>query len=297
MSNKITMLDSKKRRLAMTDREQEDLQSAIHDNEHDNVRIAMKNLHGKKKAEYIFDYYRIPILIAICAVIFIVGYVYKTVTAKETVLTVALVNVTEPNAEFREHMTEEFLPLIEADPKKKTVDIITGIYVTDDVDDPNYKTAYTSVMKLMAMVNAQEVDVVIANRDAAEILTEQGYFSSDGEMPDPAAMMMGGGTAAEDASGDSEAAEETSGDSEAAEETSGDSEDTKNASGNIEDTQAAADEASGTTPDLDSSVYDEVLQETDLSAYGYEEPAYTAIIGNTPHREAAEAFLRYIQEP
>jgi hypothetical protein len=55
----------------------------------------LHSLHGGKKLQYIWDYYKLPLTL-LCIVLYIIGYViYGRLTHKDTILYTALVNVSE----------------------------------------------------------------------------------------------------------------------------------------------------------------------------------------------------------
>ena len=53
----------------------------------------LRTLHGRKKVQYIWDYYKLPLAV-LCIVLYAAGYMlYGRITHKDTVLYTALVNV------------------------------------------------------------------------------------------------------------------------------------------------------------------------------------------------------------
>ena len=57
-------------------------------------RDTLRSLHGRKKWEHIWAYYKLPIVIVLI-VVYILGYAaYRHVTKKEDVLYLGLVNIT-----------------------------------------------------------------------------------------------------------------------------------------------------------------------------------------------------------
>ena len=55
-----------------------------------------KELKGKQKVQFIYDYYKIPILLALVALLLFLTTLHSVLTRKEEILTVALVNVRTP---------------------------------------------------------------------------------------------------------------------------------------------------------------------------------------------------------
>lgn len=135
----------------------------------------LHRLHGRQKIQYIWDYYKLPIFICLIF-IYILGYIaYGYLTHKETILSVALINVAS-----EEHLTtmlsEEFLKENHINTDKNEVSLYTGLYLTADDTNDNYQYAYATNIKLLGMIDAQELDVVLMNEEAFDIFSERGYL-------------------------------------------------------------------------------------------------------------------------
>ena len=67
----------------------------------------LRSLHGKKRLEHIWSYYKLPIIIALI-LLYMAGYaVYRQATKKEDVLYLALVNIA-PGDTLTEQLTAGF---------------------------------------------------------------------------------------------------------------------------------------------------------------------------------------------
>ena len=101
-------------------------------------REKLKNLHGLKKVQYIWDYYKLPIVV-LCIFLYIITYsLYGHFTHKETVLYTALVNVSASES-LTAQLSTDFLDFIDTDTSKETMQLYTGLYLTDDETNPYHE--------------------------------------------------------------------------------------------------------------------------------------------------------------
>ena len=88
-------------------------------------RDTLRSLHGCKKWEHIWAYYKLPIAIVLI-VVYILGYTaYRHVTKKEDVLYLGLVNVTA-GSDLTEQLTTGFAET-QGLTKKQQVDLLSGV--------------------------------------------------------------------------------------------------------------------------------------------------------------------------
>ena len=88
-------------------------------------REKLKSLYGLKKIQYIWDYYKLPIVI-LCIFLYIIGYsLYGHFTHKENVLYTALVNVSASESLTRQ-LSTDFLDSLDADTSKETLQLYAG---------------------------------------------------------------------------------------------------------------------------------------------------------------------------
>lgn len=136
---------------------------------------SMKDVHGKKKIGYIWEYYKLPLVI-LMIFLYIAGYmVHGYMTHKETILYTALVNVAADD-DFTEELTGDFLDYVGADRKKTEVELYTGLYLTEDPVSSDTEYAYASNTKITASIASRRLDVVLMNKEAFDILSHMGYL-------------------------------------------------------------------------------------------------------------------------
>ncbi len=132
-------------------------------------------LHGSQKIRYIWDYYKLPILI-VCIVLYVIGYsFYRSATKKDVLLYAALVNVSAGDS-FKEQIRDDFLSELQGDPKKEKIQLYDNWYLTDDPASEYHQYTYATRMKVLASIDSQELDVVLMNREAFDAFAQNGYL-------------------------------------------------------------------------------------------------------------------------
>ena len=136
-------------------------------------RDTLRSLHGRKKWEHIWAYYKLPIAI-ILIVVYILGYTaYRHVTKKEDVLYLGLVNITA-GSDLTEQLTTGFAEA-QGLTKKQQVDLLSGLLLSES-DRAEEQYVYASEMKLLGAVSAQRLDVVLMDEYARDRLLADDYF-------------------------------------------------------------------------------------------------------------------------
>lgn len=132
-------------------------------------------LKGKAKIQYIWDYYKVELAV-ICILLYIAGYsIYGHITHKDTVLYTGLVNVV-PGEALTRQLSENFLAYMDIDTSKNSFMLYSGWFLTDDSSSEYYQYAYASKMKVLASIDAQQLDVVLMNREAFDAFAQNGFL-------------------------------------------------------------------------------------------------------------------------
>lgn len=138
-------------------------------------REKLKNLHGSQKIQYIWDYYKLP-LAMLCIVVYIIGYsFYGHFTHKDIVLYSALVNVSASES-LTTQLSAGFLDYLGEDTDEKTMQLYTGLYLTDDESNPYHEYTYASRMKILAAIDGEQLDIVLMNKEAFDAFSQNGYL-------------------------------------------------------------------------------------------------------------------------
>lgn len=113
----------------------------------------------------------------ICLIfLYIIGYtVYGHFSTKEVLLYTGLVNVSA-NEQLTGQLGGGFLDSIDANASKTELKLYTGLYLTDDPDDPNHEYTYASRVKIIASIDDEKIDVVLMDKKAFDAFSQNGYL-------------------------------------------------------------------------------------------------------------------------
>ena len=143
-------------------------------------RKAFRRMNAPEKLEYIWSYYKFPVILTVILIYIIAYGTYRHFSRKEILFYAACVNVSV-NEDTENILSEGFLRFSGNDDQKKEVYLYRALYLSDDSSLANHEYAYASRLKLMAAVNTQQLDIVLMNREAYDLLSASGYLL---ELPD-----------------------------------------------------------------------------------------------------------------
>lgn len=132
-----------------------------------------QTLHGKEKLQYIFDYYKLPIVITLILLYIIISILYGLFTHKEPILYLGLVNV-NPSQTLTTQLTEDYLKYSKQ--TSEELQLYTGLYLTNDPNNPYLEYTYASQMKIIASVENQAFDIIFMNKEAFDAFSQSGYL-------------------------------------------------------------------------------------------------------------------------
>lgn len=149
--------------------------SRLSEKERAALKAAFQKMTLAGKAEYIFEYYKLPIFLGLIVLYFVCSTVYQQITKKETVLYSALINISIGD-DLESQLNEEFLSASGANPKKAEVYLYSGLYLSEKPSLENYEYQYASNLKLMAAIEAKQLDIVLMNKEAYDMISQKGYL-------------------------------------------------------------------------------------------------------------------------
>lgn len=138
-------------------------------------RAAFKQMKAAQKADYIFTYYKIPLVLAAFALLVLGTVVQKRLAYKEPLLYCGFFNVSAGEA-LEAQLDSGFVSFVGRDPRRCAVEEYTGLYLSLDPATQDHEYAYASRMKLLATIESKTLDVVLMNREAYDILSANGYL-------------------------------------------------------------------------------------------------------------------------
>ena len=131
------------------------------------------NISGK--VQYIWDYYKLPIIIFFIILYAISYSVYRHATHKDVALYTALVNVSVGES-LQEQLTDQFLETQGIDILKNKFTLYTGWYLTDDEMSEYHEYTYATRMKILGAIDAEQLDVILMNKEAFDAFSQNGYL-------------------------------------------------------------------------------------------------------------------------
>lgn len=134
----------------------------------------LRSLHGKKRLEHIWSYYKLPIIVALI-LFYMAGYaVYRQATKKEEVLYLALVNIA-PGDTLTEQLTAGFAR-DQGLTGKQQVYLYSDLLLSES-EGADEEYVYASEMRIVSAVTAQRLDVVLMDAEARDAFAAQGYLA------------------------------------------------------------------------------------------------------------------------
>lgn len=136
-------------------------ENPIADERKKNLKKA-KELPFKKRMLYYFDFFKIPASILLLLAIVLFFLIKDVILAKDTALTVTLINQPDAVTMDVSEFTEPFIGYAGIDAQKETV-LLTPDFLIDDTNPE-------IIMKLVASVSAKDCDIIICNENDFERL-------------------------------------------------------------------------------------------------------------------------------
>lgn len=138
-------------------------------------RAAFRAMNLQDKAEYIFAYYKLPLVLALIAVVALGSVTRWLITHKEPLLYVAYVNVV-PDERLDETLTTSFVQAEGKSPRRSEVVCFRELYLSRNADSQSHQYAYASRLKVLAAVDAEQLDVVLMNQESYDLLSGSGFL-------------------------------------------------------------------------------------------------------------------------
>ena len=136
---------------------------------------AFRRMNAAEKLDYILTYYKLPLILTLLFVYAVCYGTYRHVSRKEVLLYVACINVTV-GEDMENTLSEGFVHFSGEDSRKSEVYVYHDLYLSNDPALSNHEYAYASRLKLLAAVDAEQLDVVLMNQEAYNLLSGNGYL-------------------------------------------------------------------------------------------------------------------------
>ena len=134
-------------------------------------KVILKDMPIKKRIRYIWDYYKLWIIAGIFVLSTLISSVYQYLTAKETLLTLIMINSSIPISETI--FAEDYLTVNEYDPAKYE---LTASSLELNMTAESYQQDYYTVQSTIVRLTSGDIDIFSAPADLFKPYTEEGYL-------------------------------------------------------------------------------------------------------------------------
>lgn len=135
----------------------------------------LQGLHGKKKIQYIWDYFKLPLAVLGIFLYVIIYIAYRHFTYQDPVLYTALVNV-NAGENLTRQLSEDFLGVMGINTYQNKLYLYSGLYLTGDENNAYDEYTYASRMKILASIDGELLDVVLMDQEAFDAFSQNGYL-------------------------------------------------------------------------------------------------------------------------
>ena len=123
----------------------------------------------------IWDYYKLPLAVGAILVYIVCYALFRQAGHREVLLYTAFVNVA-PGETLMEQLSDGFTRSMDIDTSKEEFRFLTGWYLTTNPDSELFQYVQASQMKILASIDAQQLDVVLMDREAFDAFAQNGYL-------------------------------------------------------------------------------------------------------------------------
>lgn len=137
--------------------------------------IDLSSMSKKKKAEYIWEYYKLHIIAVLVIILIVASFIHGQITKIDYVFNLTLIgNNVDGNkkSEVEKQLTN--LVIKNGEQKKQA---IVDVIALEGSSKANASMSSISTQKLVAKISVGEIDVVILNKGMFQIYIKQGMFS------------------------------------------------------------------------------------------------------------------------
>lgn len=145
------------------------------DRERAENRKALADMNLPQRLDHIFEYYKFPLVLALIAAVALGSVLYYRLTRKAALLYVGCANISIGET-LDSALNEGFARAIGMNPSKNEVRLYRSLYLSQDATVQNHEYAYASRMKVMAAMANSQLDVLLMNREAYDIMSAGGYL-------------------------------------------------------------------------------------------------------------------------
>lgn len=140
------------------------------------LKASLRSMSFRSKLEYIFTYYKFHILFAVIIIVSVSSFVSNYLNRKSVPLYIGYANVSV-GKDLEKLLTIQYLDLINIDANKNEIYQYKDMYISSEASEENHEYAYTSKLKLIASINAKQLDIIFMNKESYDIISANGYLT------------------------------------------------------------------------------------------------------------------------
>lgn len=227
-------------------------------------RDAFLAMNLTQKAEYIFAYYKLPLVLILIAAIALGSVLKYQLTHKNPLLYVGMANVSVAE-DAMPVLGEEFVTTQGQSTRKNEVVIYQDLYLVDPELSSDHQLSYASRLKVLATIDAQELDVVLMSKQSYDLLSHSGFLLDLTTLPSPLPQRLTDLVRTNDVI--------------------------------IEDNQVEFDLGEAEAYEAETELVSNAFEVSGLGPFvGLTDDIYLGIIGNTPRLDTTLAYLEHVTQ-
>lgn len=138
-------------------------------------RQALAAMSLPQRLDHIFEYYKFPLVLILIVTVALGSALYYRLSHRDALLYVAYANVSVGDT-LDGALNEGYVRFLDMNPAKCEVRPYRNLYLSQDASLQNHEYAYASQLKVMAAMANGQLDVLLMNREAYDIMSSSGYL-------------------------------------------------------------------------------------------------------------------------
>lgn len=138
-------------------------------------RQRFQQMRPREKWEHIWTYYKAPIFLAVAVLVLLLSGAHRALTKKEPALYIACINVAAGDT-LEQQLSDRYFSFAGLDPHRYQLLFYRDLYLSENPSAMDHEYAYASRMKVLAAINAKQLDLVLMNREAYDLCSGSGYL-------------------------------------------------------------------------------------------------------------------------
>lgn len=134
-----------------------------------------RQMSPREKWDHIWTYYKAAFLLGAILLAILVSVIFTLATRKEPVMYMAYTNI-QVDTQTEQALWGDYLNDRGYNTDESEVYIHSNLYLADVPDPENYEQANGSYMKVMALIESKELDIILMTRESYDLCSANGYL-------------------------------------------------------------------------------------------------------------------------